>query len=248
MLESGPGNSAEDEHLKACPACCARVDALAPTAGLTLNLAGVQHGGRLSTSMKMPPLRLPDADAPTFTQIKPSKGEIWLSAHEFSFPDVTYQDLDSVMVVVLDSNICEAGMQWVDVAPISGEPERASDLDVVFEREHTTLQMPLYAQPRRQLVMAFQQLQRKVGEVLEEAYHVLCAASEGRPVDESWLGTPYDGPYDPRIEADRYVEKVLERLREPYGPRRTYHATRGCTTPRSRRWSARPGCRASRPS
>jgi hypothetical protein len=211
-LQDGVRSSADDEHLQCCLACSSRLDALRGTAELTFNLPE-DDAWRAQTHV---PLRLPSPETLSFTEIKPSRGEIWLSAPSFSCQHVHYEDLDSVFFVVLDSSICEAGRQWVDVAPISPEPERAGDLDIVLEPTHTTLQMPLYAQPRRQLVMAFEQLERKVGEVLKDAMQVLDDAAAGRPTDASWLGTPYDGLYDPRIEADLYLESVLERLREPY--------------------------------
>ena len=199
------------DHLRVCPACAARADAIAPLASFEFKLPA------------SPPWDADLRSTPLFEEgfiassQSPATGEVWLSAPSFQMntQPAIYENLDRMMFVVLDANICKAGTHWVDVAPIWGDVELASEADVLIEPEHSTLDRPLRFQPQRQLLMAYQQLERKVGEIVQDAFAELLKSIRGN-LDASWRGTPYDGPYDPRIGPDRWIGELIERLREPY--------------------------------
>jgi hypothetical protein len=76
--------------------------------------------------------------------------------------------------------------------------------------------MPLRAQPQRQIMLAYEQLDVKVGELFEEAFAGLQALIEGHEVDPRRLGVAYEGPADWRVDDDRRISSVIERLRVPY--------------------------------
>jgi hypothetical protein len=199
------------DHLRVCPACAARADAIAPLASFEFELPA------------SPPWDVDLGSTPLLEEQfvvssqSPARGEVWLSAPSFHIntQPAIYENLDRMMFVVIDADIRKAGTQWVDVAPIWGDVELASDADVLIEPEHSTLDRPLRFQPQRQLLMAYQQLERKVGEIVQDAFGELLDSIRGT-IDASWRGTPYDGPYDPRIEPDRWIGELIERLREPY--------------------------------
>lgn len=151
----------------------------------------------------------------SYAPSEPAPADIWLSSPYFEFGNAEYRDLDRLMFVVLDDTICEAGKRWVDVLPIWPDADLASDFDVVLSPTHTSLGLDLRAQPAQQLVLAYEQLERKVGEVFEEAFAALLAALRGE-VGLEWRGTPYDGAQDWRLAFDGWLDAVLRTLRAPY--------------------------------
>lgn len=207
-LQADQLSSSEREHLQECPACRARVHAIRETAPVHLELPQdapwVQQAAPVTFKLG------------SYPALAPSRGEVWLSAPSLSFGGHSYQDLDKLMFVVLDTDVCDAGRRWVDVAPIWPDVELAGEADVILAPHHSTLNAPLRFQPKRQLLMALEQLERKVGQVVEDALQILLAAAAGGEVDAAWRGTPYSGPYDPRVELDRWTSEILDRLREPY--------------------------------
>jgi hypothetical protein len=151
----------------------------------------------------------------SYAPSEPAPADVWLSSPYFEFDNAGYRDLDRLMFVVVDETVCEAGKRWVDVLPIWPDAALASDIDVVLSPAHTSLGLELRAQPARQLVLAYEQLERKVGEVFEEAFAALLSALQGE-VDLEWRGTPYDGAQDWRLTFDGWLEAVLQTLRAPY--------------------------------
>lgn len=210
-LEAGEPIGTEVEHLRRCPACEARVNALRQTAGVDFDLPSSPpwlDSNRLAFFSQC--LKLDDGAIP-------NRGDVWLSAADFDdIDEVSYSNVDRLLFVVLDESICAAGRRWVDVAPIWTDTDMASDLDVVLDPEHTTLNTPLRFQPHRQLVMAWEQLEAKVGEVIDYAFETLVAAARGEEVDLRWHGTPYEGAFDWRIDADKWIAQITDTLRGPY--------------------------------
>jgi hypothetical protein len=204
-LEAGRPETEQSEHLKTCRACAARVQAIESTADLQFTeVPALSHANTGSSYLG------------NYGLGDPRKADVWLSASSFTYSDTCgYTDLDRHMFVVMDETVCEAGRRWVDVLPLWLDTDLASDADLLLAPEWSTFNLPLRAQPQRQLMLAWEQLEAKVGEVIEDAFQLLMAGVKGEaPLEHR--GVAYEGPADWRLEMDARVAALLERLREPY--------------------------------
>jgi hypothetical protein len=205
-LEAGELDGFERDHLRECRACAARLSELRATAHLRLDPPGERHFGADD-----------DKDHMTaYVSAPPAMGDIWLSSTSHAYNnEYVYDNVDQLMFVVLNENVCEHGQHWCDVAPLVLSTDQASDLDLVLEPEHSTLNMPLVLQPRRQLLIAHEQLDRKIGEVVKDFLDLLQRAVQG-DLDARMTGIPYESAFDPRLEDEQYVSDLVERLRAPH--------------------------------
>jgi hypothetical protein len=198
-------DTADDEneaHLRQCAGCAARVGALRGTVNVELP---IHDHGTLTA----------DICFESYPYAPPSVGDVWLSARNYSWDGGSYRDLDQLMFVVVNENVCEQGRRWLDVAPLSTNVELATDRDLVFQTHHSTLNMQLACLPHHQLYLAWEQFDSKVGEIVEDAFNVLVRSLSATAPAE-WTGTAYDSAYDPRLDVEQQFLGVVERLREPY--------------------------------
>ncbi len=203
-LEAGELDGFERDHLRECRACAARLSELRATALLRMDPPDGLHFGASKNHMT------------AYVSAPPATGDIWLSSTSYAYDnEYVYENVDQLMFVVLNQNVCEHGHRWCDVAPLVLNTEQANDLDLVLEPEHSTLNMPLVLQPRRQLLMAYEQLDRKVGEVVNDFLDLVQQAVQG-DLDARMTGIPYESAFDPRLEDEGYVSDLVERLRRPY--------------------------------
>jgi hypothetical protein len=201
-IETGRPHDERAEHLPVCAACPQRVSLLEPVRDLQL-------GPPPAAPVYEPYLR-------AYQRAAPRKADVWFSAPAFSYNATCgYEDLDRLMFVVLDESICEAGRRWLDVVPLWPDTDLAADSDLVLQADHSSLQMPLRAQPHRQLMMAYEQLDQKVGEVFDQAMSMLIEAVAGR-LDPELAGPPYEGAADWRLQLDDWGAALVEQLRQPY--------------------------------
>jgi hypothetical protein len=198
-------SSALDEeaeaHLAICPRCRSIVQELQSQADL---------GGS--------PSDLPLDEAVFFPIAElygdPKPGEIWWSASSYDGP-AGYINLDRLLFVVLDEAFSEADRDWVGVAPLWPDVEMASDNDLVLEPHHSDLGMPLRVQVTRQIVVEFEQLDRRLSHLVDEGWQLIEQTLAGE-VDAIHTGVPFEGAHDWRLEFDRHIGELIETLQQPY--------------------------------
>lgn len=144
---------------------------------------------------------------------RPERGEIWWSSPSVAGP-ASYEGCDRMLFVVLDSEEA-VDRSWFDVAPIWPDADLANELDLVLGADDTTLEWPARVQLRRQLILAWEQLEEKMGEVKAHGLELIDAAARGELGLESF-GIPYESEHDWRIAADRWAAGVVAQLQGPY--------------------------------
>ncbi len=144
---------------------------------------------------------------------RPARGDIWWTASSFEGP-AGYEEIDRLPFVILDDFV-ETGREWIDAAPLWHDVDLANEVDIVFEPHCTTLEMPLRFQLRRQITLAFEQFEDKLGEVREEGLEMIDAAKRGDlPLEH--LGIAYENPSDWRLAADQWTAGLIATLQGPY--------------------------------
>jgi hypothetical protein len=144
---------------------------------------------------------------------RPVRGDIWWTASSFEGP-AGYEEVDRLPFVILD-DFEDADREWIDAAPLWHDVDLANEVDIVFEPHCTTLEMPLRFQLRRQITLAFEQFEDKLGEVREEGLEMIDAAKRGDlPLEH--LGIAYEDPNDWRLIADQWIAELIATLQGPY--------------------------------
>jgi hypothetical protein len=204
-IRQGRPSGFETDHLERCPACRARVEQLDQTADLQLGPVpdwSIDTAGE-TISFYAKGLTEPDP------------GDIWLSAKHFVSTECAYEDVDGVMFVVLNRATVEQGRRFVDVVPVWPDADLADDLDLRLDPEATSLGFSMACRPAQQLMLAFEQLDCKLGEVVSSAYELITRAVHG-DIDLENRGLAYSSAYDPRIALNQELSVILECLRAPY--------------------------------
>jgi hypothetical protein len=156
---------------------------------------------------------------------QPTRGEFWFSAPRFELnfgpidgangATFSYEDVDRVLLLVVDGQIEEDDLAWLDVVPVLSDVERATETDLVFTERESSLGAPWRALFAHQMKVAQPQLDTCVGSLSTVGVATLLAALEGMSEDSRW-GTPLQDPFDPRAWLDRDFDSLLVRLRTPW--------------------------------
>jgi hypothetical protein len=211
---SGDGERSLAEHLNECVSCQTLLASLADTQGSSFNSDWANaFVGRT------------DAVWHEQSGKQPTRGEFWFSAPRFELngagvngingASFSYKDVDRVLLLVIDEQIQENDLSWVDVVPVLNDVERASETDLLFTENDSSLGGAWRALFAHQMKVATPQLDTCVGSLATVGAATLLAALEGL-ADESRWGAPLQGPFDPRAWLDRNFECVLVRLRTPW--------------------------------
>ncbi len=143
----------------------------------------------------------------------PVRGDIWWTASSYEGP-AGYEGLDRMPFLILGESE-EADQKWIDATPIWHDVDLANEFDLVLNPEDSTLSVPLRVQLRREITLAFEQFNDKLGEVRAEGMALVDAAIRGEAGLEHF-GIPYEGANDWRLGADRWAAELVETLQGPY--------------------------------
>ena len=193
-----------ERHLESCLSCQALVTALKDEA------AGDEFGDWLS--------RVDLSAAITFQPKKierASFGELVLSASSYSDGDISYEGLDRVVFVVLDSGEQRSGHDWFRVAPADTDVENATSTDLVLRPSETELATPWRVLFAHQAVLQAAQLEASIGALTDAGKETLRRALTGELGDERF-GVTLEGPSDPRLVAEKPIEELMRTLRAPF--------------------------------
>lgn len=204
LLEQGD-DAVMEEHLASCLSCQAIVETLRrdPSEGALTD--GWTSGLGL-------------ASAPKWDPSEPKEirfGQIWLTRDSFKFDEVSYANLDRVIVLVLNDPVEEHNWPWVHVAPLLTDTDSATSTDLLMAAEQTRLNVPLSAYLRYEGVLMTNQLDACIGELTDPGREMLQAVQAG-DFDAARFGAALESAFDARLEQTESLRAAMDQLTTVY--------------------------------
>ncbi len=203
-------------HLEGCGSCRTLVEDLQPEQPMPIGWATSFVG-------------ITDAVWQEDRPAKPAPAEFWFSAPSFQlsngmFPGgatsednvFSYSNVDRALLLIIDAPTeSHDTSYWLDVVPVLSDIEAATDTDLLFGADESTLGSPWRALFAHQCKVTNAQLDTRVGALTHVGVGALTAALEGTIGEERW-GVALQGPDDPRALLDEHLEQAFLRLRTPW--------------------------------
>jgi ribonuclease HIII len=196
---SGDGDPVLREHLSSCASCRAVVAAIQGSA------AEEWRPGWRDLHLE---------EAPRWSEEKrsfASFGDIWLTASSYANDPLRYEGLDRLLVVVVSEPEHDQGWSWVDVVPLTTSTGSPTELDFVLYDHETSLAVTVEVKGRYPTKLDFSQLDSWIGALTDEGRAVVQAAQRGE-ADAARFGTPFEGPDDERLWADKPLAGTIDLL------------------------------------
>ncbi|MGI9102549.1 MAG: hypothetical protein ACR2IF_08905 [Terriglobales bacterium] len=143
----------------------------------------------------------------------PTKGDIWLTQDVLST-----EHLRNVVLLVLSDVWQEKGDSWCEVAPLTTDIERASSLELVLQRNDTTLEVPMLVLFRLQTTVNTRDFGKRIGGLTEDGSAIVEAALDGH-APEHRFGPRVQDACDERLRAPEDLSKFVRVLGRPYALR-----------------------------
>jgi hypothetical protein len=197
----GSGPAGADAHLANCPSC-----------------------REVVSNLKVEDLRdqsprwldgIPLAEGKAWVEGKPDEvvsGQIWLSSSSFDSSLVSYQGLDRLpFVVVNTTEVEDAPSRWLDVVPLWVDVENAGPTDVIIGSTYTDLGTSFRLLLNHQTTVAIDQLDGCIGAFTVDGEEVLRSIWAGT-MNSLQFGGPFESPVDSRLHADGWIRGLVQQL------------------------------------